>query len=330
MESLVSKKPLLSIIISSFNDREIIIPYFEAIASTLKGQTQYAWELIYVDDGSMDGSVETLKELAHQHSEVTAFELSRNFGQQKAFFVGMKHAHGDIIITLDGDYQYEPDSLLKLADKIQEGSDFVSGIRNKRRDPFLAKLTSRIGQFFIRRALRYPIKDFGSIKAYSRFLIEQIVKNENYCIMPHGMAFALTNRITEISVPHRARFSGRSKWTFTKRLHMYFDLFLAYSPYEATSLIKIGSYLILLGFLVLSYLLYTSLIYEVSYFHSFKAVTALCLIAGGFSLIFSSLFLSFLLRIYRQLLWNGQCYVQRKIHHQASPVVDLPLLKSNE
>ncbi len=305
---------MISVVLTSYNDKDIILPFFQDISNALRAQGRYAWELVYVDDGSIDGSVEVLKRLASKHPEISFIELARNFGQQKAFFAGMKLTHGDIVITLDGDYQYEPTCILDLADKIQEGFDLVSGIRKKRHDPIFSKLTSFIGQFFVRRALRYPVQDFGAVKAFSRFLVNQIIAHENHCVMPYGMAYALTSRITELPVDHRPRPTGRSKWNLTKRTHVFFDLYLSNSPYESSSLLKIGSYSTGIGFATLAILLYLFLAKGIFFFHSFTAITALILITGGIALIFVSFFLSFLLRIYRQLVWRGSPYVIRETH----------------
>lgn len=310
----MNKASSLSVIIASYNDKDIIQSHFSALLKVLGSQSQYDWEIIYVDDGSTDGSVEVLKSLVSANPNVTLIELARNFGQQKAFFAGIKLSRGDIVITLDGDYQYEPRCLIDLADKVKGGFDLVSGIRTQRHDPLWPRLSSRIGRFFVQRVLRYPVKDFGSVKAYSRFLADKIVRYDNYCIMPHGTAFALTNRIAEVEVMHRPRPVGRSKWTFTKRLHMYFDLFLAYSSYETSSLIKCGGFSILLGVSTLTVLLYLFLVHHIFLFHTFTAVTALWLTGGGFALLFGSFLLSFLLRIYRQLLWKGESSISRGIY----------------
>src|SRR3989338_9277513 len=175
-KTIEKQRPLLSLIIPSYNDRDIIHPFYDAIDAVLKGQTRYDWEIIYIDDGSTDGSVNILKQLASQHSEVSFIELARNFGQQKACFTGLKHVHGDVVILLDGDYQYNPSCLQPLADKVMEGFDIVSGIRISRKDPLQMRLTSWIGQYFIRRILKISVGDFGSVKALSRFLVQQMLK----------------------------------------------------------------------------------------------------------------------------------------------------------
>jgi len=309
----------ISIVITSYNDKEIIVPFYRAIVETLSSQNTYDWELIYVDDGSTDGSVETLLALACEDPKVIFVELSRNYGQQKAFFAGMKQARGEIIVTLDGDFQYDPSCLLKLADKVAlEGNDIVSGIRSPRRDPWSSRFASFIGQFFVRRTLRTPVKDFGAVKGFSRFVVDRILRCEGYCVTPYGTAYALTNRCAEVPVTHLPRPSGRSKWSFVKRIYVYFDLLLSHAPYDATALLKIGIGLSFLGFASLARLFY--LYVTQGAFHTFASILSLALVISGMGVVFAAFSLSFLLRIYRQLLWKDQACVVRDIHR--SPAQD--------
>lgn len=307
---------LLSVIITSYNDQTMITPYFEAIRKTLAGQKTFDWEIIYVDDGSGDGSVEILKQLAHEAPQVTFIELTRNFGQQKAFLAGLKIARGDVVITLDGDFQYPSECLLELTKKTGEGFDIVSGVRVNRKDPWSTRFASMIGQYFIRRTFQLPVKDFGAVKAFSRFLVDQIMRHENYCTNIYGLAYSLTNRYTEIPVAHLPRPAGRSKWSLTKRFHLYFDLYLAYAPYESSGLFKIGASLFSLGFLSLVTLLYLYLVHDIFFFQSFTAIASLGMTGIGLGFMVGSVFLSFLLRIYRQQFWKGNGTLVRRIIRQ--------------
>lgn len=304
---------LISIIITSYNDCAIITPHFEAIRKTLSAQKTFDWEIIYVDDGSRDGSVEMLEQIAKENSEVTFIELTRNFGQQKAFRAGLKMARGDVIITLDGDFQYPPECLLELAKKITAGFDIVSGVRVNRKDPWLTRFASIIGQYFIRHTFQLPVNDFGSVKAFSRFMVHQIIHYDNDGANIYGLAYALTNRCTEIPVEHLPRPCGRSKWSLAKRFHVYLDLYLAYAPYESTSLLKMGGALFLLGSITLGILLYLYLAHDIFFFQSFTALASLGLTGIGLGLIVGSVFLSFLLRIYRQQFWKGDGTLVRRM-----------------
>lgn len=310
----MENRPKISIILPSYNDREIIRPFYDAICRVLEAQSRYEWEMIYVDDGSTDGSVEELKKLASENSKITFIELSRNFGQQKAYFTGMKRVSGDIVITLDGDYQYNPECLIPLADEVMKGFDIVGGIRTSRRDPWFSRFTSRIGRYLICRALRIKVTDFGSVRAFSRFLVDQIIKYENYCLTVHGISYALTNRYTEIPVQHLPRPSGRSKWSALKRVHLLFDIFLGFGDSQLIGLTKLGIFFSGTGFFTLAILLYLYLRHQIFFFHTFTAVTALSLMGLGFILVLGSFGLSFLLRVYRILLWKGDATIVRKIY----------------
>lgn len=310
----MTQKPLLSLVIPSYNDRVIIRPFYEAIVQTLRAQEQYDWEVIYVDDGSVDGSIEELAALVRQSSHVRFLELSRNFGQQKAYLTGLKYARGDVVITLDGDYQYNPACLLVMAGKLLEGYDIVSGIRICRQDPLRMRLASWGGQYFIRKFLKIPVKDFGSVKAFSRFLVQQILKYETYCMTVYGMAFALSHHYAEIEVEHLPRPAGESKWSTLRRVHLLFDIFLGFSDFHLVTLTKIGLGTLFLGFITLCVLLYLYLFHKIFFFHTFTAVTALSLIGVGALITLGSFGLSFLLRIYRMLLWKGDATVIRKIY----------------
>lgn len=319
-------RKLLSIVISSYNDCEIIQPFYQAIVKTLEGQSAFDWELIYVDDGSSDGSVNTLNALAASDQRVSAIALTRNFGQQKAFLAGIKHARGHIIITLDGDFQYQPECLIDLAHKVSEGYDIVSGIRARRKDSLFTRLTSRVGQGLISQIFHVPVTDFGSVKGFSRFITDQIIQHENYCTNIYGLAYALTNRLAEIPVTHLKRYAGKSKWNFRKRLHMYLDMYLAYSPYESTGMLKAGFISACIGFLYLSFLLYIYYFHGIFAFRTFGAGAALGLMAIGLGLVLGSISFSFLLRIYRQLLWKGHCYIERNVSSSQSDDVKIRLV----
>lgn len=309
-------KPLLSVVITSYNDREIIEPHFEAIVNVLQAQDRFAWELIYVDDGSTDGSVATLEQIATRHDNVFFVELARNFGQQKAFFRGMQQARGGVVVTLDGDFQYNPECLIRLANLVLEGYDIVSGVRHSRKDPLWMTWTSRFGQGLMRKILQANVSDFGSVKGFSRFIVGQILKYETYCVSVYGTAYALTNRYTEIPVEHKPRPAGRSKWTAFKRLHLLFDVFLGFGDFTMVTLTKIGAGFALAGLSILFCLLYLYLAHKMFLFDSVSAIAAYGFLVGGLSLVFFSFGLSFFLRIHRILLWKGEVSVIRDIYSQ--------------
>ncbi|MBF0553532.1 MAG: glycosyltransferase family 2 protein [Nitrospirae bacterium] len=241
------QKKVISIILPSYNDCEIIGPYHKAITDLLVSQDRYDWELIYVDDGSTDGSVEFLKELASVDTKMISIELSRNFGQQKALFCGMDESRGDIVITLDGDFQYPPEVIMQLSDKMSEGYDIVSGVRLDRNDPFLDRLFSAIGQYFVNHAISRKLSDFGAVKAFSRFVIDNILKNKMFTTQVYGLAYNITNNYTEIPVKHLKRYMGKSKWSLFQRLEMYLELFLLFGEINLKPIFMLSCLMISIG-----------------------------------------------------------------------------------
>ena len=141
----MSSKPIISVVIPSYNDCSIIRPYYEAITSYLEQQQDYDYELIYVDDGSSDGSQRTLTEIANSDDKVIYIELMRNYGQQRALFAGLSESNGDFVVTLDGDFQYDPEVITQLANALGNTYELASGIRKGRQDKKLDMMVSRLG-----------------------------------------------------------------------------------------------------------------------------------------------------------------------------------------
>jgi undecaprenyl-phosphate 4-deoxy-4-formamido-L-arabinose transferase len=240
------KKPMISVVITSYNDAGIILPYFEAIHTFLSSQSNYTWELVYIDDGSIDNSVELLQELACQHSFVTVIELSCNGGQQKAQFCALGECRGDIMITLDGDYQYPPEVIVQLADKLMEGYDLVSGVRVKRKDPIWFKF-SGLGNRIIRNMMGKDISDFGAVKAFSRFLVDAIISKGTVAMNVYGFAYNLTNKYCEIPVKHLTRYSGESKWSLWARVEFYAELFILFGQVNFKFVVLLALAMISIG-----------------------------------------------------------------------------------
>ena len=124
---------MLSVIIPIYNERETVRLLFDDTAKVMRRIGQ-PWEILFINDGSSDGSEEILDELADAHPEMKVLHFRRNFGQTAAMMAGFDHARGDIIIPMDGDYQNDPEDIPKLLAKLDEGYDVVSGWRRDRQD----------------------------------------------------------------------------------------------------------------------------------------------------------------------------------------------------
>jgi len=184
------------------------------------------WEVIFIDDGSTDGTDKLLKQLYSHEDGVCVVKLRRNFGQTAAMTAGFNHARGDIIVCLDGDLQNDPQDIAQLVNKLDEGYDVVSGWRVNRRDGFwLRTLPSRVANWLISRTTGTYLHDYGcTLKAYRAEMIQELrLYGEMHRFIP-ALIGGNGARITEIPVNHFARRHGKSKYGISRTVRVLLDL----------------------------------------------------------------------------------------------------------
>jgi dolichol-phosphate mannosyltransferase len=192
-------------------------------ALTALGRTA---EIIYVDDGSTDGSLNVLRELAQRDSRVRVVALRRNYGQTAAMSAGIDAASGDVLIPMDADLQNDPIDIARLLAKLDEGYDVVSGWRKNRQDK---AITRRFPSMIANRLISWiggvPLHDYGcSLKAYRRESLQDVrLYGEMHRFIPIYASWAGA-RVAEIPVQHHARTMGASKYGLSRTLKVVFDL----------------------------------------------------------------------------------------------------------
>ena len=217
---------MISLTVPVYNEREALGPLFEKVQTVMRSQFPGKWEIIFVNDGSHDGSAELLDELAAKNAEVKVVHFRRNFGQTAAMMAGFDFANGDIIIPLDGDGQNDPLDIPRMVAKLDEGFDVCSGWRKDRQDNALQRnLPSIMANKLISTVSGVKLHDFGcSLKAYRAEVIKGVrLYGEMHRFLPiyakwHGA------RITEIPVSHHARKTGHSKYGLERVLKVVMDL----------------------------------------------------------------------------------------------------------
>ena len=215
----------LSLVVPVYNEVENLTPLYERIREGLD-PTGWTYELILVDDGSTDGSDRVLADLHAQDQRVKILRFRRNFGQTAALAAGFDYAHGEIVVSLDGDMQNDPVDIPKLVAKLNEGYDLVNGWRVDRQDPFLhRRLPSQIANWIIGLTTQVKIHDYGcTLKVFRR----DVVKNLKLYGEMHRFIPALVGdvgaRITEMPVTHHPRKRGTSKYGLTRTLWVILDL----------------------------------------------------------------------------------------------------------
>jgi glycosyltransferase involved in cell wall biosynthesis len=218
-------RPYVSIIVPFYNEEDNIERVHQAIARSLEASS-WSFEMIFVDDGSADGTFKKADALAASDQRVTVVKFRRNYGQTPAMAAGIQAAAGEILITMDGDLQNDPDDIPMFIQKIREGYDIVVGWRHDRKDKLISrKIPSRIANWLIGRVTGVPIKDNGcSLKAYRAAVIKEIpLYSEMHRFIP-AMASIAGPRIAEIKVRHHAREFGRSKYGISRVYKVLLDL----------------------------------------------------------------------------------------------------------
>lgn len=215
----------LSIVVPIFNEQLLIQELYTRLTAVL-AEIGQSYEIIFVDDGSSDGSLQLLTKIQSEDERVGVIEFTRNFGQTAALAAGIDFAHGEVIITMDGDLQHEPEVIPHFLEKLDQGFDLVSGCRQKRSDNVFAR---QIPSWIANRLMRFlsgvNVKDFGSTyKAYRSSMLKQLeLFGELHRFIP-VLADRIGGRITEIPIVVAARKSGQSNYGLRRVFGVLEDL----------------------------------------------------------------------------------------------------------
>ncbi len=232
----MNTKPDLSVIVPFYNEEENIERMHAAIVSAIEPIGK-PFEMVFVDDGSRDHTLERAIEIARRDSRVRIVKFRRNYGQTPAMAAGIEQAQGRILITMDGDLQNDPQDIANFLEKIDEGNDIVVGWRHDRQDKLISrKIPSRIANWLIGKVTGVPIRDNGcSLKAYRASLIKEIpLYSEMHRFIP-AMASIAGPRIAEIKVRHHARQFGKSKYGLSRIYKVLLDLMVIKTVASFTS-----------------------------------------------------------------------------------------------
>jgi glycosyltransferase involved in cell wall biosynthesis len=250
---------VISVVVPLLNEERSLDELYHQLVQALEPRAE-PFEVVFVDDGSTDGSTTVLGQLHHQHANVVVVRLRRNFGKAAALQAGFLEARGDTIVTIDADLQDDPSEIPALLAKLDEGFDLVSGWKTRRNDPFLRRLFSRIFNWTTGAISGVHLHDVNcGLKAYRAEVLEGMrLYGELHRFIPVLAAYQ-GYRVAEIPVNHRARQHGRSRYGPERYLRGFFDLlsvtFMGRYRYRPLHLFGgIGVLMGAVGFIILLYL----------------------------------------------------------------------------
>ena len=215
----------VSVVIPIHNERPNIRPLISELQQAFR-HVDLAHEFVFVDDGSTDGSRRELKAIASANSNVRLVSFRRNFGQTAAMQAGIERAFGNVIVTIDGDLQNDPNDIPMMLAKLNEGFDLVHGWRRRRNDPWLTrKLPSKIANWLIARSTSFPVNDLGCTLKVMRSDIARELKlyGEMHRFIPI-LAAQRGAKCAEVVTNHRARQFGTSKYGLSRTIRVVLDL----------------------------------------------------------------------------------------------------------
>jgi glycosyltransferase involved in cell wall biosynthesis len=204
-------------VISCYFEENTINEFHARLRAAL-GSTGRSFELVFVNDGSTDGTFEQLRAIFERDETVTAIlDLSRNFGQGNAIAAGIREASGEAVLLLDSDLQLDPEDASKLLDTFfAQDLDVVTGYRMNRRDSISRRLPSLLANVIMRRISRHALRDFGcTFTVLNAHIVRSLWRDESWTYRLTDIA-AQTRRVAEIAVNHHPRPNGKSGWTFRK------------------------------------------------------------------------------------------------------------------
>ena len=315
--------PKYSIVVPLYNEEQVVGELHQRLTKVMT-DTNESYEIVLVDDGSKDNTLEKLKAIAESDGHVVLVELRRNYGQTPALAAGFDHTKGDIIISMDGDLQHLPEEIPMFLEKLDEGYDVVSGWRKKRVDNLvMRKIPSRIANMIASKISGVDIHDFGTtFRAYRREVIDDLnLYGEMHRFVPallSGSGFS----IIEVPIKNIERPHGVSNYGISRTFRVAFDLItlrflLGYvtRPLHFFGMASLGCFTLVAA--LVFYMLFDKIYFNVPILvaHGPMALVAMVLLLIGCGFISTGLIGELVCRVYFEAT-NNKIYTVRKVHHK--------------
>jgi undecaprenyl-phosphate 4-deoxy-4-formamido-L-arabinose transferase len=313
----------VSVVVPVYNEAANLHTLWDRLRPVLDS-CQRRWEVVFVDDGSADSSLKTLRELAASENRVRVVELARNFGQHSAILAGFRASRGDIVVTLDADLQNPPEEIPRLLEAIDQGNDVVGGWREERQDEAFRRYASRLHNRLTSIIVGVPMHDYGCmLRAYRRHIVNTLVECDEKAAFVPALANSFAKRVSEIRVGHDPRAGGESKYNLYRLIILSLNLITGFSliPIQVLSLTGIAIFVVDAAFA--AFLLAHRLIYGSQQEGALWVLFAVLFFLVGFLFLALGLIGEYVGRIYSEVR-RRPTYVVRAVHGAAGDPAEFP------
>jgi dolichol-phosphate mannosyltransferase len=242
---------LISLILPVYNESRSLPELFAALIKLVREEAEYDFEFIFVNDGSVDNSLDLLLELVHKDSRFKVLDLSRNFGQQAAFTAGYDYARGEAIITMDSDLQDPPEVISQLLQKWKEGNDIVYARRKSRNDGFLKKITANIYYWLLEKSSDFKLpRNVGDFRLINKKVLAELKKCREKSRYLRGIVAWIGFKYDFVDFERPNRKFGETAYTWRRMFKFAFDGFAGFSMFPLKIAAYLGSLALLISILL--------------------------------------------------------------------------------
>jgi glycosyltransferase involved in cell wall biosynthesis len=328
-DSVPSSAPtgLVTVVSPVFNEALGVREFYERATRAMTGiQPPVAHELLFVDDGSTDGSDEVLRQLAAEDNRVRVVSLSRNFGHQLAITSGMDHAYGDAVVVIDSDLQDPPEVIADMVASWRSGYQVVYGVRTSRAGESAFKLlTAKVFYRMINSISETPLPaDSGDFRLLDQRVVEQLrqIREENRYI--RGLVSWVGFKQTAVEYERDPRFAGESKFTVRKMFRFAVDAVTSFSERPLRFAVQVGAVVTLLTLLLAAWIIIGRLVSPEESFPGFASLAVIVLFLGGVQLLSIGLLGEYIGRIYRESKRRPLYVVAERVGFEQGSAAGLP------
>ena len=300
----------ISIVIPLFNEEANLKPLYSRLTSTMQDQRK-SYEIILVDDGSTDGSIQIIKELCGNDNHVRGIQLTRNFGQVPAIIAGCDIASGDIIVTIDADLQNPPEEMPKLIDKLDDGYEIVFGVFPQRKHNVFRRTGSWFAKWVLSRIVPVDTTNISGFRAMNSYVVEQLNSLKEKNVFFSGLLCWTGYRVGLVEVQHDARYAGRSKYNSFILLSRWLDMVVSFTELPFRIATFGGLFLGIVGFTLAFFYLIKYIIHGSSV-PGFTTIVILITCFSGIQLFTLGILGEYIGRMSREVK-NRPDYVVREI-----------------